>query len=396
MNICVIMPNIFPVPATKGGATEMIITNLLKENEKKGKINFTCVSVYEEEAEKLSKEYRYTNFIYIKQKRDNLDLTFETGDKFFERYMDEIYTQIRNKKFDFIIIEGGDISGYEYLLKRFPKEKCLVHIHGDAVGNNQINDKIYNKFIAISDYARKIIMKDGIIDKSKTELLYNAIQLQDFDKTISIEEKNALRKKYGIAPDDVVILFSGRTIPQKGVKQLISSFKKLKNIEKSKLLIVGSANYGERIKTDFDYELEELAESVKDKIKFTGYIENKELYKIHSISDIAVVPSMWEELFGLVVVEAMSSGLPLIVTKSGGIPEIVDDECAFILEKDENLINNLADKIDYLVENPEKRKKMGEHGKESSKKYGMEQYMTNFYDMMKKLTQTAKNDIIKE
>ena len=137
--------------------------------------------------------------------------------------------------------------------------------------------------------------------------------------------------------------------------------------------------------TDFDYELEELAKDVQDRIKFTGYIENNELYKIHNISDIAVVPSMWEELFGLVVVEAMSSGLPLIVTKSGGIPEIVDEECAFILEKDESLINNLAEKIDYLVENPEIREKMGLHGKENSKKFGMEHYMTNFYELMKKI-----------
>lgn len=385
MNICVIMPNVFPVPATKGGATEMIITNLLKENEKKGQIHFTCVSVYQEDAEILSRSYRYTDFIYIRQKRENLDLTFETGDIFFERYMDEIYNQIKDKEFDFIIIEGGDISGYEYLLKRFPKEKCLVHIHGDAIGNNEINDKIYNKFIAISDYARKLIMQDGKIDSSKIELLYNAIQLQDFDKTISNEERIALRKKYEILPDDIVILFSGRTIPQKGVKQLIASFKKLKNIEKCKLLIVGSANYGERVKTEFDYELEELAKSVQDKIKFTGYIENKELYKIHNISDIAVVPSMWEELFGLVVVESMSSGLPLIVTKSGGIPEIVDEECAYILEKDEKLIDNMAQKIDYLVENPNIRIKMGVHGKETSKKYGMEQYMINFYDLMKNI-----------
>lgn len=385
MNICLIMPNVFPVPATKGGATEMLITNLLKENEKKGLIHFTCVSVYEEKAQYISEEYKYTEFIYIKQKRDNLDLTFETEDTFFKQYMDELYEKIKDKEFDFIIIEGGDISGYEYILKHFPKEKCLVHIHGDALGNNEINDEIYDKFIAISNYACDLIKKDGKIHKDKIELLYNAIQLSDFDKSLTSEEKNELKKKYKIDIDDIVILFSGRTIPQKGVKELICSFKKMKNIEKCKLLIVGSANYGERVKTQFDYELEEIAESIKDKIRFTGYIDNKELYKIHNISDIAVVPSMWEELFGLVVVESMSSGLPLIVTKSGGIPEIVDENCAYILEKDEKLIENMTEKLDYLVENPSIRKEMGAKGKQRSTLYGIEQYLNNFYELIKKI-----------
>ena len=385
MNICLIMPNVFPVPATKGGATETLITNLLNENEKKGLINFTCVSVYEEKAEELSKQYEYTKFVYINQKRKNSDLTFEQKDENFAKYMDEISKKINVSDFDFVIIEGGDISGYEYILKKFPKKKCLVHIHGDEIGNNEINNRIYEKFIAISKYTYNVIMKDGKITKDKIELLYNAINLNDFDKKLSSSEKKQLRSKYEILPDDVVIMFAGRTIPEKGIKELIKSFKQLKNLEKCKLLIVGSSNYGEKIKTEFDYELENLAKDVKDKIKFTGYIPNKELYKIHNISDIAVVPSMWEELFGLVVVEAMSSGLPLVVTKCGGIPEIVTDECAYIIKNDENLINDMTDKLDYLVENPKIREKMGNFGIIRAKQFGMEQYLINFYNLMKKL-----------
>ncbi len=385
MKICLIMPNVFPVPATKGGATEMLITNLLAENEKEGKINFVCISVYDEKAKKISEDYKYTEFIYINQKRDNLDLTFEKQDKYFEQYMDEIYEKIKDKKLDFIIIEGGDISGYEYLLKRFPKEKCIVHIHGDAMGNYEINNNIYSKFLAISKYTENLINKNEIIPRDKIELLYNAIKLENFEKTITQEEKKELRAQYGIEDNDIVILFSGRTIPQKGVKQLIESFKELKNIEKCKLLIVGSANYGERVKTEFDYELEKISLDIKDKIKFTGYVENTDLYKIHNISDIAVVPSIWEELFGLVVVESMSSGLPLVVTKSGGIPEIVDGKCAFIIEKDQNLVKNMTEKLDFLIDNPNIRSEMGRHSKVLSKKYGMKEYLDNFIKIIEKM-----------
>ena len=385
MNICLIMPNVFPVPATKGGATESLMTNLLKENEKKGLINFTCVSVSEEKAEEMSKNFKYTKFIYIKQKRDNLDLSFQTGDAFFKLYMDEIKAKINPEEFDFIIIEGGDISGYEYLLRDFPKEKCLVHIHGVVLGNNNINKDLYYKFLAISKFTCEYIKQDGIIKDDQIELLYNAIDITDFDKIISLEEKNKLREKFGIEKDDIVIMFLGRTIPEKGVKELIAGFKKVKNIDRCKLLIVGSANYGERVKTKYDEELEEISKDVQDKIKFTGYVENKDLYKIHNIADIAVVPSMFEELFGLVVVENMSSGLPLIVTKSGGMPEIVDDKCAFIIDRFEKFEENISEKLDYLIENPEIRKEMGKHAKERAKEFGLEKYLSNFYELMVKI-----------
>lgn len=385
MNIILIMPNVFPVPAVKGGATETLMTNLLEENEKSGKVNFTCISVYDEKAYELSKNFKYTKFIYIEEKRDNLDLTFEKSDNNFKKYMDKVYENIKDLEFDFLIIEGGDITGYEYLLKRFPKEKCLVHIHGDALGDNNINKDIYYKFLAISKYTEKLIMSDNIIPKSQIELLYNSIKLEDFNKKISEDEKIVLRKKYGIEKDDVVIMFVGRTIRQKGVKELILAFKQLKNIDKSKILIVGSANYGAKVKTDFDYELEEISKDIKEKIKFTGYVDNTELYKIQNISDIAVVPSMWEELFGLVVPENMASGLPLVVTKSGGIPEIVDNESAFVVEKNQDLIKNLSDKLDLLIENPDLRRKMGEAGRKRAELFGMDKYLDNFCEIMKKI-----------
>ena len=385
MNIILIMPNVFPVPAVKGGATETLMTNLLEENEKSGKVNFTCISVYDEKAYHLSKNFKYTKFIYIEEKRDNLDLTFEKSDNNFKKYMDKVYENIKDLEFDFLIIEGGDITGYEYLLKRFPKEKCLVHIHGDALGDNNINKDIYYKFLAISKYTEKLIMSDNIIPKSQIELLYNSIKLEDFNKKISEDEKIVLRKKYGIEKDDVVIMFVGRTIRQKGVKELILAFKQLKNIDKSKILIVGSANYGAKVKTDFDYELEEISKDIKEKIKFTGYVDNTELYKIQNISDIAVVPSMWEELFGLVVPENMASGLPLVVTKSGGIPEIVDNESAFVVEKNQDLIKNLSDKLDLLIENPDLRRKMGEAGRKRAELFGMDKYLDNFYEIIRKI-----------
>ena len=384
-NICLIMPNVFPVPAVKGGATESLITNLLEKNEIEKKINFTCISVYDEKAEIESKKFKYTEFIYIKNERksnNEIDLTFTTLDIYFKNYMDQIYEKIKNREFDYIIIEGGDITGYEYLLKHFPKEKCLVHIHGNVLGDNKKNLEIYNYFIAISKFTKELIMRDKIVPENRIKLLYNAINLDDFKKEISAEEKEVLRKKYGIDKDDNVIIFFGRTIEPKGVRELMKAFKQMKNIDKSKLLIVGNSNYSAEVKTEYDLELEELSKGIEDKIKFTGYVNNKELYKIHNIADIAVIPSLWEELFGLVVVEAMESKLPLIITNRGGMPEIVNKKCSFIVEKDENLVLNISKYLDYLVEHPEKRKEMGEEGRKRAELFGMDEYYKNFLNLI--------------
>ena len=95
------------------------------------------------------------------------------------------------------------------------------------------------------------------------------------------------------------------------------------------------------------------------------------------MADVAVVPSMWEEPFGLTVVEAMAAGLPLITTRSGGIPEICEG-VATIVER-ENIVDNLAAAILDLYQHPEKRQKMAAASLERSKLFDKETYAKNFF-----------------
>ena len=98
------------------------------------------------------------------------------------------------------------------------------------------------------------------------------------------------------------------------------------------------------------------------------------------MADIAVLPSMWEEPFGLTVVEAMAAGLPLITTRSGGIPEICEG-VATIVER-ENIVDNLAVAIQDLYDHPEKRKQMAAASLERSKLFDKETYAKNFFEAL--------------
>ncbi len=394
-NVCLIVPNVFPVPAVNGGACETLVETLIKENEKLNKINITCVSIYDEKAYKKSKEYKNTKFIYIKDKNntDNIDLSFEKEDKKLFLYMDDIYENIKDENLDFIVIEGGDLKAYKYLLKRFPKEKCIMHIHGISTGDNEF-EQIYKYYIAVSNYAANHFLASGIIEKERVKVLYNGIEIEKFKRKLSLEEKRELKNKYNIKENEKVIMFCGRTVVGKGIKELILAFKRMKNINNAKLLIVGNSAFGKNIQTEFDRELIKISQDIKDKIVFTSFIPNDDLYKIHNIADIAVVPTIREEAFGMVVVEAMASGLPLIVTRSGGIPEIVNEENAIIVDKDEFLIENIAKSLDFLVTNENKRINMGIKGAELANNFSGEKFYKGFINIIDEFFKN--NNIVKK
>ena len=109
------------------------------------------------------------------------------------------------------------------------------------------------------------------------------------------------------------------------------------------------------------------------------------MYKYYSISDVAVFPTISEEGFGLVAVEAMSKKLPLIVTNSGGMKEIVTDKCGLKVDIDEDLVKNLSKKMSILAKDKELRKRMGEEGYIESQKYSDRNYYNDFVDALEKI-----------
>lgn len=381
--VCFVIPNFFPIPATKGGAVETLVTNLINVNEEFHEIEISCICPYEENAYKISQTYKHTTMHYIKlpENTSKLDFSDESVSDNFRMYMDEVYNILKDKHFDYIVIEGGNYLGYEYLIQKLPSQKFLLHMHGNVAGDERLL-KNYKFFIAISNYVKNYLTANNIISPSLVKVVENGIAIENFSKRINEKEKEELKEKYNIKSSDCVLMFCGRTVPQKGIKELILAFKKMKNIDNCKLIIVGNSRFGNEILTDYDKELIEISKDISDKIIFTGFIHNTNLYKIHNIADISIIPSMWEEPSGLVVMESMASGLPIITTYSGGIPELVTSKNAFVLKKDENLIQNMSDKLDYLYENPNVRFEMGMESKKHSNKYSKESFYKNFVNLI--------------
>ena len=165
--------------------------------------------------------------------------------------------------------------------------------------------------------------------------------------------------------------------------ELIEAMNQLKEHQNIKLLVIGSSFYGNaNNENDFAKKLKEMAEPLKDRIIFTGFIPYSDMPNYLSMADVAVIPSVWEDPFPTTVLEAQAMGLPIITTRRGGIPEEVTEENAILLDTDEFFIDNLAKAIFDLYEHPEKRRDMSEASLERSKLFSKERYAHEFFEAL--------------
>ena len=179
---------------------------------------------------------------------------------------------------------------------------------------------------------------------------------------------------------DFVVLYVGRIMEIKGVLELMQAVTSLEDT-RIKLLMMGSANAGKKAFSSYERKVKKFSEQNRDRIVYTGYIDNMQVYQYASIADVQCMPTLVEEAAPLVVLEAMAEGLLLIATKSGGVMEYVDKDTALLVKK-ENIVENLKKAICYMKDHPEIRKRMSENARVQSRKYDETVYYKNFVEMI--------------
>jgi spore coat protein SA len=395
MKKIVIIPSpSLPVPATKGGAVETLIQNLLEENEIQKKFSFFVFSTFDKEASLLSKKFLYTKFYFFKWNIFLSEITI-----IFSRIFNKIFNffpcpsidafciflNIKKINPELIFIEGGDLEHpyYQFLSRKFGKKKMIAHIHGVMKSTPKI-DKNYSHIISTSNYVKEIWNKSSTINGNNNFVLLNGINIDKFDRKIKRKEKINLKKKLNIGRNDFIVLFCGRIDQSKGIKELIYAMENFyyKNV---KLLIVGSSNFGKKSISIFQEEVLELVHKKKGKIVFTGFVHNDDLYKYYQLANVIVAPSLIEEAALLVGIEAMASGKPIISTNAGGNVEYISKKCGIIVEKDQFLIQNLRESIKKIYEEKTLQKKYSINGKINAQKFSSKEYYNNFFKIIKQI-----------
>lgn len=397
MKIAIICSQGLPVPAVKGGAIETLVEIICKENEIYGELEIDVYSIYDDEAIETAKSYKNTEFIYSCKNKKYMMIKNKFVSlvrKIFNININYAYAEEITKKiddsYDKVIIEG-DASLILPISKKVNKEKLYFHIHHNPLSTNhaQFRKEISSvkKVITVSDFISKGINKCMSQEKESVQavVLRNCTDIKKFNVNNYKQERTQLRDRYNIKDNELVIMFTGRPVPQKGIKELLIAFKELCNkYNNVKLVIVGNSGFGKEIKTDFDNQLEEIAESIKDKVIFTGFIHNSKMPQIHAIADIAVIPSIYDDPAPLVVMECMASGLAVITTDSGGIPEYVGENNCISIIRDENIIINLKEALEKLVVNERYRKTLGENAHNYAQQFNLKRFYYDFIDVISK------------
>ncbi len=234
---------------------------------------------------------------------------------------------------------------------------CVAKGYNATVGNRVMSRA--RKIMATSlDYLASSRFRD-FMETRKDDVVEMRIGV-DTDRFHPGMNSDALRAKYDLR-DKQVILFVGALDKAhffKGVDVLVQAFAKVSTAD-AILMIVGEGD----LKSDYQRLAEEMA--LSDKVLFSGNVLNWDLPQFYALADVLVLPSTGVETFGLVLVEAMACGKPVIASNLPGVRTVVDDgENGFLVPSGD--VDLLAEKIQVLLGNREMRAAFGVHGRKKA------------------------------
>lgn len=235
----------------------------------------------------------------------------------------------------------------------------IISVHGSELPTVQ-KDKRYHaltgdalrrarRIVPNSFWTKEWLFKVfGSEFRSQVRVIPGGVDIRTFNPNLSTQD---IDRKYHLEGKKVV-LFAGKLTSFKGVRYLIAAARKIP----AEVVIVGEGP-----------ERAFLEGRVKDlglkNVHFIGHVaEGDKLRKFYNRADVFVAPSVWDEPLGLVILEAMSCMTPVVVTRKGGIPLAVKEGVNGYFVRPRNS-GEIADKVNKLLSNEEKRLKMGENAR---------------------------------
>lgn len=267
----------------------------------------------------------------------------------------------------FIPIIAGRLAGIRTVF-------ATVHIAGSVAHGRKAKlllrsaAKLCTAFFCVSKGVEEFWFRSSqVFDPAKIVIgrrhytIYNAVDTEKITRTIKGTDKNALRASLGLGKKTILGIV-GRLAHQKGhvvlLNALVTVLQKFPDVI---LLVIGKGPDRE--------SLEQRVESlgIKKHIIWLGERGQEEVFRLYSIMDIFIMPSLYEG-FGLAAAEAMAAGLPVVGTEVDGLSEIIEDGKTGYLVAAGNTAE-LAESIIKILSNPELSKEMGQNGTSSVQRF---------------------------
>jgi len=222
-----------------------------------------------------------------------------------------------------------------------------------------ISLRLVKRNIFVSNTTKLDWIKRGFVKENRAEVAYCGVNTEIFKPS---EDFLKDRARLGFPKDGKIILYMGRLDKGKGIETLLEAFSLLlKKGIFARLLIVGStALSGREYEESLIFKCVSLG--IKEYMTFLGFKDNP--IDFYQISDIVVVPSVFQEPFGRIVIESLACGTPVIASKIGGIPEILTGEFQqylFTPGSSEELANLLIMNLNWREQDPALGKRCREY-----------------------------------
>lgn len=282
--------------------------------------------------------------------------------------------------FNFIVpprVNGKVITTvYDMTYKLYPEtmdKNNLKRLNDDMEYSVNRSDKI----ITITESSKKDIIKFLDINPSKIEIIPCGVDYNTFNRVLCDEQKLNVRKKYNLPQD--YILYMGTLEPRKNIDSIIEAFallKKQKDFDNIKLVIAGKKGW--LFESIFDL-VNKLG--LNNQVIFTDYVDEIDKPIIYNMAKLFVFPSLYEG-FGIPVLEAMASSVPVITSNVSSLPEVAGDAAILVDPKD---IGGIAKNMIKILSDDHFKNELVRKGHTQAQKFTWEASAEKLYNIYKEV-----------
>jgi len=277
----------------------------------------------------------------------NCDLVHAHGHVYMSSYL---AGKIAKKyKKPFIVTQHNTFIDYKSWLN------TLEHLNDEIIGKAVL--KCADRIFTVSKETMKYVLRLGA-DKAKTSVMYNGVDTNFFHSA----KKGDSRKKLGLPQNRKIIFSVRRLVYKNGLDTLIESAHLVARDNPDILFVVAGKGPSRKLIEDSIKEL-----GIEDNIKLTGFVPDELLPVYYNAADYFVLPSASGEGLPLVLFEAMACGLPVIATRVGGTPEIINHMKNGVIVPPRNP-KAIAEVLSKLLAKEKLGKKIGEEAKKKIQK----------------------------
>lgn len=353
------------------GGLELSVLNLCKGLEAAGHKTFVFAPQYPNWEDKEKNIFRYKSF-YFNHNGIFYAIPVPSLSK-IQSVVSDLNLDIIHSHHPFLLgkeaLKFSKKIGIPLVFTHHSKYEDYLH-YVPFIPNNILKGYVKKAVAGYSNKCDAIIAPSTAIEKMLRErevksfikVIPSGIDIENFKKDTG--EKNAIRKKYKVDDNDILLITVSRISKEKNMEFLLKAFAEIKKKASNiKFLIVGDGA--------MKNELEEISKKLclEKEVIFTGLVPREKIIGLYQTSDIFVFASLTETQ-GLVAVEAMAAGSPVVAIRASGIEDMVDDGKDGILT--DNSIDEFSNSVLKVVNDEDLRKRLSAQARIGSEKFSME------------------------